>query len=610
MYVNNDDIQLLAIIKKLNIMKKKIQLLTLFLFLSLLGFLGCHHDSKPLSAGETAKPNMGYSVENKSDDGYEPVHNTKLNNPYEKLKPHLAPNVPNQLKPHSRLVMTDVEDRTFFDFFAWQTFVGLVWPADSIYRGTPNITITPENFSKYNSNDASNPNRVPVVWETFRTFDDAFPVTKKKLNATPEPWDKTPYQRPFTLDLTSKGNSHKNLNEAFSSVLIDQNHQYVRYSLGLNKVMYEFIRENQWYLKENLPKSPTPATLPPLVDPSTQKPITISQPQTNTVIKQTVNGNSIEIKSAWRIMILQGDIKPLQKWKRADDLSRYFISKANVTDAVTSEIKEVLVGLVGLHVVVKTPQFVQGLWSSFEHVDNIKAPKGIRPSFHDGSNAVYEEGFSYNPGRKIMKEEDRTPVGVSRVYKIPETPVGTGIHLPDGLSTVALNTAFQRLLTGTVWENYQLVITQWPTDPTTFYPKPDLKPRNPYPYPENGKDSIKARELNARALPAVKEAYERSVQNQKNAYPRWSGLPLPQIGALNTTMETYFQNPNPPTKGPNRGTRQSMEHTSCMGCHYGASDTDYSWGLKLRTYPQPFNQGRISLNDSTLVDYIKSKSNF
>ena len=375
--------------------------------------------------------------------------------------------------------------------------------------------------------------------------------------------------------------------------------------------MYEFIRENQWYLKENLPKSPTPATLPPLVDPVKQTPITISQPQTNTIITQPVNGNSIEIKSAWRIMILQDSIKPHQTWKIADDLSRYFISKANVTDAVTGEIKEVLVGLVGLHVVVKTPQFVQGLWSSFEHVDNIKTPKGSgikRASFHDESDAVYEEGFSYNPGRKIQKEKDRKPVGVSRTYKIPETPVGTGLHLPDGLSTVGLNTAFQRLLTGTVWENYQLVITQWPTDPTTFYPKPDLKPRNPYPYPENGKDSIKARELNARALPAVKEAYARSVQNQKNAYPRWSGLPIPQVGALNTTMETYFQNPNPPTSGPNVGIRQSMEHTSCMGCHYGASDTDYSWGLKLRTFPQPFNQGRISLNDSTLVDYIMPKS--
>ena len=568
----------------------------LLISLSLISFIGCHHDATPLSAGETAKPNMGYSVTKKSDDGYEKEHNTKLKNPYEKLKPNLNPNVPNHLKPHSRLVMTDVEDRTFFDFFAWQTFVGLVWPADSALRGVPNRQIDAANFSKYNTSNPNNPNRVPVVWETFRTFDDAFPVTKKDTAATPEEWDATKYKRPFILDLTSKGKGHENLDEAFSSVLIDQNRQYVRYNLGLNKVMYEFIRENKWYLKENLPKSPTPATLPPLVDPSTQKPITISQNQTNTVIKQTVNGNSIEIKSAWRIMILEEDLtKP---WRKKDDLSKYFISKANVTDWNGTIKNDVLVGLVGLHVVVKTPQFVQGLWSSFEHVDNVKTKRrGVRPSFHDKTDTIYKQGFEYQPkrGAPLKKEEDRRPVGVSRTYKIPDTPVGHGKHLPDGLSTKALNTTFQRLLKGTVWENYQLVITQWPTDPTTFYPKPDLFPRGPKP------DSL--------SLPAAHEAYARAEEAAKNAYPRWSGLPLPQIGALNTTMETYFQNPNPPTEGPNKGIRQPMENTSCMGCHYGASDTDYSWGLKKRTFPQPFNQGRVNPKDQALLmNYIKTES--
>ena len=31
--------------------------------------------------------------------------------------------------------------------------------------------------SSVHTTDTSNPNRVPVVWETFKTFDDAFPVT-------------------------------------------------------------------------------------------------------------------------------------------------------------------------------------------------------------------------------------------------------------------------------------------------------------------------------------------------------------------------------------------------------------------------------------------------
>ena len=572
-----------------------------FIILFFIALTGCHHSKdnnyKSLSAGQTVKPNTNYSVTDKSEKDYEKPHNTRVEYPYKELIPNLSPNVPTQLRPHSRLVLTDVEDRTFFDFFAWQTFVGLVWPADSSYRGVPNRKIDSTDFAKYNTNDLENPNRVPVVWETFQTFDSLFPVTKLNPDVEPQKWNATAYTRPFNLGSTSKGKSHEALDEAFSSPLIDQNRQYVLYNLQMNEVMYEFIRQNKWYLKENLPKSPTQASLPPLpVDSETGKIISSTQPQTNTIITQPVNGNSIEIKSAWRVMITEEDSS--KPWRKKDDLSRYFISKVDiqleVTDTITKKVtteilKDQLVGLVGLHVVVKTPQFTQGLWSSFEHVDNIKTPKGsgLRPSFHNNTDSIYNQGFSYQPNNVIKIEDQRKPVEVSRIYKIPNTPLGTAENLPDGLSTVGLNKTFQKLLKGTVWENYQLVITQWPTDPTTFYAKPFLYPRAPAP----GKN----------AVPSQKDAYDRAMQNAKNAYPKWSGLPIPQVGALNTVMETYFQNPN-----PSNGSRQPMENTSCMGCHYGASDMDYSWGLKLRTYPQPFNEGRIDpKNNPLLIDNLK-----
>jgi len=90
----------------------------------------------------------------------------------------------------------------------------------------------------------------------------------------------------------------------------------------------------------------------------------------------------------------------------------------------------------------------------------------------------------------------------------------------------------------------------------------------------------------------VIDAYDRAIENAKNAYPRLSGLPIPQVGVLNTTMETYFQNPQ---------AGQTVEFSSCMGCHYGASDMDYAWSLKLRTWPQPFNQGRVNPEDTKLA---------
>ena len=540
----------------------------------------------PLSAGATVKPNTNYSVTNERDPDYEPPHNTRVDEPYKELVPTLAPNVPVQLRPHSRLVLTDIEDRPFFDYFSWQTFIGLIWPADENLRGVPNQDVTAENFRQFNSN-GPDANRAPVVWETFRTFDTALPNPPAEGSppAQPNAWNADKYERPFDLDLTAKGRHPVALDEAFSSPLIDQNRQYVRYNLQLNEVMYEFIRQNQWYLKENLPKSPTQAALPPLPVGKHGKIENPQQPQTNTIITQPVNGNSIEIKSAWRIMITEAD--PEKPWRQVDDLSRYFVSRANITHAVTGEeIPNQLVGLVGLHIVVKTPQFSQGIWASFEQVDNLQAPDGIRPSFN-GTGEFYPQGFSYQPKaintrQDAVPEVERTPVEVSRIYKIPDTPVGTAPTLPDGLSTRRLNVAYQKLLEGTVWQYYQLVITQWPTDPTSFYAKPFLYPRGFPPFST----------IDADQPQAVKDAYARAEANAASSYPLLSGLPIPQTGALNTTMETYFQNPNE---------AQPLENTSCMGCHYGASDTDYSWALKLRTWPQPYNQGRIHLSDSELA---------
>lgn len=535
----------------------------------------------PLGAGVTAKPNTNYA-----DD--EPAHNTRIADPYEQLVPTLSSNVPVNLKPHSRLVLSDIEDRTFFDFFAWQTFVGLVWPADPDYRGVANSDVTADNFKEYNTTNSKTKkaNRVPVVWETFQDVDVALPnpPASGPAPSQPEAWNATPYTRPFDLDYTSKGNNPAELDEAFSSPLIDQNRQYVRYNLQLNEVMYEFIRQNKWYLKGNLPKSPTQASLPPLpVDPATGEIMTVQQPQTNTTIIQPVNGNSIEIKSSWRIMITEED--PSKPWRKVDDLSRYYVSTANVQDPVTGEeIPNQLVGLVGLHVVVKTPQFTQGVWCTFEQIDNVKAPDGGRASFN--SDGTFQpNGYSYQPKSinspsDVVPESDRVPVEVSRIYKIPNTPVGTSPTLPNGLSTQGLNTAFQELLSGTVWQYYQLVITQWPTDPTTFYAMPFLYPRGFPPYSK----------IDPSQPQAVKDAYARANAAATNSYPKFAGLPIPQVGCLNTTMETYFQNPS----------TSPMENTSCMGCHFGASDTDFSWALKLRTWPQPYNQGRVNPEDSDL----------
>ena len=57
------------------------------------------------------------------------------------------------------------------------------------------------------------------------------------------------------------------------------------------------------------------------------------------------------------------------------------------------------------------------------------------------------------PGRRT----NSSPVQVTRVNPIPNTP--------PGASTREFNAYYQQLLKGTVWQNYQLVVTQWPFNP-------------------------------------------------------------------------------------------------------------------------------------------------
>ena len=73
--------------------------------------------AQTLSAGATLKPNVNYSVSDQSTSDYEPPHNTRIAHPYHELVPTLSPQIPVQLRPHSRLFISDIEDRPFFDYF-------------------------------------------------------------------------------------------------------------------------------------------------------------------------------------------------------------------------------------------------------------------------------------------------------------------------------------------------------------------------------------------------------------------------------------------------------------------------------------------------------------
>ena len=206
--------------------------------------------------------------------------------------------------------------------------------------------------------------------------------------------------------------------------LVAQNGRYVRYLTGYNDVAYRHIVKNQWYLRSHLPEVPVPR--PPV--PAVQFP----------------NG-SVVVKSAW--VEMEGFSEAQRK--------RFYTRLATVRDPDSGKCAQSVVGLVGLHIVRKTASRPQWIWSSFEQVDTVPPAEPGAPgrfTLHDGTDAAMP---AVNPLALVpLAKQPVKPFNVVRSAKLPIHP-----------NTMATNAAYRKLLAGSIWSNYQLVLTQWPLAP-------------------------------------------------------------------------------------------------------------------------------------------------
>ncbi len=321
----------------------------------------------------------------------------------------------------------------------------------------------------------------PVVWGTYKEAFELFGQGDHR----PTPWDSfrssvTPCAEAAegakVMVMANKGGTLiDGANEAFSFPLIDQNRHYACTEVRFNKAQYNFVRglddnPKSWlYLAKNL------ARAQPIAMPASRAPKTVG---------------SIMLKATWRKMTV------------GDDQNRYYVVDAWIVDADSSQPKcvQAKMGLVGLHIVQKLDDFAQWIWSSFEQVDNVARGLGATAStpisFKNGTdNPKTVDGWANRPIAKVpplLPYDERIPVQVTRYNPIPATP--------EGRSTQDLNKVYQKLLAGTVWAHYQLVITQWPSTPV---------PQDQFITIEQG-----------------------------GVYPADAGGAFPQTGCTNTALET------------------------------------------------------------------------
>jgi hypothetical protein len=309
-------------------------------------------------------------------------------------------------------------DQTKVDEFSWQSFVALNWPALPGQRGVadPSKTIGQPG---------------EVVWETYKRPGEVF----LPGGQPPPPWNAPPASIPpacrqagaaagakLLLMDAKASDPLKSVKQAVGGTLTDQHGNLARYEILFGRTEFDYIVGNRFY----------DATV---------------QAQAKQI---DFTPGSVEVKAAWREMTAQDSPQVRQ---------RFYVTKAWIFDdgegTGRASCRLADVGLVGLHIIQKTPSAPQWIWSTFEQIDNVNDPGSGSPlSF-------------YNPGCPIDEcipntstEKDGKPTG------IPTQVVRENLITN---ATRAINQTWQARLAaavqGSPWQYYQLVSTQWPTAP-------------------------------------------------------------------------------------------------------------------------------------------------
>lgn len=393
-----------------------------------------------------------------------------------------------------------------FQSLSWQLFRYLVWPASPSIRGQPDTSkaITsmegPRTFETLKSD-----------WEVF-LLNAARPAAWNEYPGTATPCRNRPGRRPGELVLASF-NEFGNLSTGdpgIGHVLVAQNRTYVRYQAAFSDKVFRKIVESGLYdatVVSRIPPAPS-----------------------GTLIREDVrqDDGALTVKSAWIEL-------PAERGESAVfiDPSRFHVrDDAWVQHPETLDCRRARVGLVGLHIVYKTPSRPQWIWATFEHVDNVpdmNSPRGRSYTFYNGDLGTPmtddpEPDFVIPRRVGVAGPGDPPrPFQVQRLQQIEQDVVDANELWQAKFASI-----------GSVWKNYKLIMTQWPGFP--FAPRQGVERADPQ--------------------------YDCALRGDR--------------ATANTTMETFQQTQE-----------QCVQALTCMGCHNMARNVDFVWALKMNPFKSP-----------------------
>jgi hypothetical protein len=405
-----------------------------------------------------------------------------------------------------------------FDFYSWRTFIALNSPADGtpIEQAQASAPTVWEDMNSFKQLlDVMLPaNQLPPKWPTDRAGMEA---EREKL----VPLECGDLHRQFPQRMIVKM-IEESFNEPFKTgPLIDQEGHYAIFDILMNRQMFNYIVANHLNTKAGQAANTT---------------LSVDFPAGQNAKSEF---GAFMLKVSWRIL------SPSEVQAK----NFHMVNALVLTPPAATRrcLKETL-GLVGFHAVHKTVSRPQWIWTSFEHVQNVPARDEVTAHKLHGPYNFFS----------INCKGDCTENATPPTPWDPDPALGLRFRSNDSfksqivretpLTNAAknMNTIFQSMLSNSVWKNYMLISTQWPS---AF--------------------SCTSQQAKSSGSPDPKTDFFKQ--------PDMTCSPAPTFLA-NSTLETYSQGDAP------------LASSSCIACHSNAVGFQ-----KSASNPQP---GKPNLNQS------------
>ena len=330
-----------------------------------------------------------------------------------------------------------------FDFYSWRTFIALNSPAD----GSP---IEQAQADK------------PTLWEDMDSFKQLLDVMLPAGLQPPKwPADRAGMENererlvpPECLPQHQAAPTkmivkmiEESFNEPFKTgPLIDQQGRYAIFDILMNRQMFDYIMDNHLNTKAGQ---------------AANADLSVDFPAGQNIRTRRLAFGAFMLKVSWKIL------SPAEKQARNFHMVDALVLMPPPDDpnAKRQCLPETL-GLVGFHAVHKTVSRPQWIWTSFEHIKNVPDKDEVAANKLNGPYSFFSADCGdrcpvvnatpprpWDPDPKLALRFRSDDSFKSQIVR--ETPLTNAAK--------NMNKIFQSMLQNSVWKNYMLLSTQWPS---------------------------------------------------------------------------------------------------------------------------------------------------